>query len=108
MVPEAITRKASQNEATGIGEGDANVLSCGGTETVNQELANLTMAQRRELVRQIESAHSRGIRLDPRLVAEAKDSLILRKSVPKPIQSDEPTKEQLNRMLVHFGKEPIK
>lgn len=63
----------------------------------------LTMAERRELVRQIQVALGRGIRLDSKLVAEAKDSLILHKPEPKPIQSDEPTREQLNRMLRHFG-----
>ena len=75
---------------------------------MDKRIAELTMAQRRELVHQIEEAHSRGIRLNPKLVAEAKDSLILRKPQSKPIQSGEPTKEQLNRLLKHFGKEPLK
>ena len=75
---------------------------------MNNKLANLTMAERQELVRKIEAAHSRGLRFDPRLVAEAKDSLILRKPESKAAQSSEPTKEQLNRMLKHFGKEPLK
>ena len=66
------------------------------------------MAERRELVNQIEMAHARGIRLDPKLVAEAKDSLVLRKPKLEPVQSDEPTKGQINRLLKHFGKELIK
>ena len=72
---------------------------------MNPKIAGLTMSERRELVYQIGIAHSKGIRLDPQLVAEAKDSLILRK--PK-LKSDEPTKEQINRMFLHFGKEPIR
>ena len=75
---------------------------------MNQKITKLTMVERRELVRQIKSAHARGIRLPEALVAEAIDSLILQKPRQKQVQSDEPTKEQLNRMLQHFGKEPIK
>lgn len=69
---------------------------------MDRRIAELTMVQRKELVRQIEVAHDRGIRLNPKLVAEAKDSLILRKPEPKPVKPDEPTKEQLNWMLRHF------
>ena len=83
---------------------------------MNQKLANMTMAERRELNDQIKVAHARGIRLDPQLVAEAKDSLILRKPQPQPVQvsvpvTEQPTesiKDQVNRLLAHWGKEPVK
>lgn len=71
---------------------------------MNQRISNLTMVERQELVREIDDAHHRGIRLNPKLVAEARDSLVLRKPKPEQPKADEPTQAQINRMLRHFGK----
>ena len=70
---------------------------------MNAKIARMTMPDRRELVRQIDEAHSRGIRLDPKLVSEARESLILQKPTTPEVSFDEPTKEQMDKMLRSFG-----
>lgn len=78
---------------------------------MNQKLLKLSMTERRELLRQLETAHRRGLRFDAELEAEVRASLVVPpKPIPQPesVPDKEPTLEQMNRMLKHFGNKPIK
>lgn len=71
---------------------------------MNKKIIALTMAERKELILQIAIAQRRGLRFDPKIVAEVKASVIVPKPEPKlEPRFEPPTKEQLNQILKHFG-----
>ena len=69
-------------------------------------MSKTSFPERQALVRRIDELHQQGVRLDPKLVARVRDYATPSskvKSETKVTPSDEPTVEQINRMLRHFG-----